>query len=38
MDEYDRNLIISLVIYLYENVSDISSLIEIVNKMEVRNN
>lgn len=37
MDEYDRNLIIALVIYLYENVSDISSLIEIVNKMKVRN-
>ena len=38
MDEYDRNVIIALVIYLYENVSDINSLIKIVNKMKVKNN
>ena len=38
MDEYDTHVIISLLIYLYENCTDINSLIKIINKMKVRKN
>lgn len=38
MDEYDTHVIISLLIYLYDNCTDINSLIKIINKMKVRKN
>ena len=38
MDEYDTHVIIALLIYLYENCTDITSLIKIINKMKVRKN
>ena len=36
MDEYDQKVIISLLIYFYENCNSIESLIEIVKKMKVK--